>query len=92
MAQSFELADAAPWGQGEVRRGSLFVFNDFREKDFGSRGQAATGHLLCIAHQFVEVDLWSRNECADALAAFETRCARGGRFGSSGKQANRFDS
>src|SRR5437870_6834443 len=71
MAQSFELADAAPWGQGEVRRGSLFVFNDFREKDFGSRGQAATGHLLCIAHQFVEVDLWSRNECADALAAFD---------------------
>jgi len=56
------------WGQGEVRRGFLFVFNDFRGQDFGSRGQAATGHLPRIAHQFVEVDLWSRNECADALA------------------------
>src|SRR2546426_11342989 len=71
MAQAFELDDTAPRGQGEVRCGFVFVRDDFRAQHFGACGQAATGHLLRIAHQFVEVDLWSRNECADALAALD---------------------
>src|SRR5712692_1818198 len=37
----------------------------------GSRSETASGHLFGVAHQFVEMDLGSRNERADASAAFD---------------------
>src|SRR5579864_4364532 len=56
VAEPFESDDATGGGKGKTRGGFVFVVHNFGEKNLGAGGEGAGGHLLRVAHQFVEVD------------------------------------
>ena len=66
---------AAPCASGRRKRqasgGVRLILNHFGEENLGCRGHVAGGHLLGIAHQFVEMDFRSGNKSTDAAAAFD---------------------
>ena len=89
VAQAFELDHAARRREGKPRRGFGLAIKDLGEKDPGGGGQAAAGHLFRIAHQLIEMDFRSGDECADSAAALDDPFAleRGERV-ASGHQAD----
>ena len=71
MTQPFEFNDGAGGWKGKARGGFVLVVDNFGEEHFGAGGERACGHLLGVAHQFVEVDFRRCDECADATAALD---------------------
>src|SRR5258708_4839111 len=69
VSKTFQLDDSGIGRQGQAGCDFLLVMDNFREQDFGTSGETATGHLFGVAHQLVEVNLGSRYERADAPAA-----------------------
>src|SRR5882762_1273809 len=70
MAQAFEFYDPRIGREGQTGGDLLLVVNNFREQDLGSGSQTATGHLLRVAHQLIEVNLGGCDEGADASTTF----------------------
>src|SRR2546429_4702701 len=71
MTQALEFEDAAGGGKRESRGGFVFVVEHFREEHLGAGGEAAAGHLLGIAHQFIKVNFWGGDKSSDAAAALD---------------------
>src|SRR5256884_939371 len=71
VAKPFELDDAAIRPKRKARRGFVFIIHDLGEEHFGAGTKGARGHLLGVAHELVEMNLWRSDERADAAAAFD---------------------
>src|SRR5713101_2955385 len=71
MAQALEFDDVAGGGKGEPRGCFVFIVEHFGEEHLGAGGEAAAGHLLGIAHQFIEVNFWCGDKGSDAAAALD---------------------
>src|SRR5712692_858246 len=69
MTQAFQLDDPAVGRQRKPRRDFLLVVNHFGNEDFRGSREAAAGHLLRVAHQFIEMNFGRGHEGADAAAA-----------------------
>src|SRR4029077_1997281 len=64
--------DAAARGRKREPGGGLaFVLEHFGEEHLGAGGEAAAGHLLGIAHQFIKVNFRRGDKSANAAAAFD---------------------
>src|SRR5256885_343788 len=71
MTQALEFDHVAGGGKREARGGFVFVVQHFREEHLGAGGEAAAGHLLGIAHQFIKVNFWGGDKSSDAAAALD---------------------
>src|SRR6266481_6090973 len=92
MTQALEFDDVAGGRKGEPRGRLVFTVEDFGEEHPGGGNEAATGHLLRITHQFIEVNFWGGDKSSDAAAALDDSFAlqRGQRM-ARGHQADLMD-
>src|SRR5260370_40377616 len=71
MAEAYKCDDAGGGGKGKPRSCFVFNFEHFGEEHIGAGGEAAAGHLLGIAHQFIKVNFWGGDKSSDAAAALD---------------------
>src|SRR5260370_38015816 len=92
MTQALEFDDAGGGGQGKPRSCFVFIFEHFGEEHLGAGGEAAAGHLLGIAHQFIEVNFFGGDKSSDAAAALDDSIAfERGKSVASGHEADLMD-
>src|SRR5439155_3037411 len=75
VSQALELNDVAGWRKGEPRGRFVFIVEHFSEEHLGTGHQAAAGHLLGIAHQFIEVNFGGGDKSSDAATALDNSFA-----------------
>jgi len=89
VAETLELDDAAGGRKGKTRGGFGLGVDELGEKNFGAGGEAAAGHLLGVAHQFIEMNFGRGDESADTAAALDEAFAfEGGEGVAGGHQAD----
>src|SRR5947207_9678407 len=71
MTQALKLDDVAGGGKREPRGRFVFIVEHFSEEHPGASGEAAAGHLLRIAHQFIKVNFWGSDKSSDAAAPLD---------------------
>ncbi len=71
VAEAFELDDLGGGREGKAGRGFIFIVEHFGEKHFGAGGEAASGHLLGVAHQLIEVNFGSGDKRPDTAATLD---------------------
>src|ERR1700722_20157462 len=69
--QAFELNQRLCSGQRESRSNFLLRMRDAEREHFRSNSHASAGHLLCVTHQFVEMDLRRSDEGPGTAAAHD---------------------
>src|SRR5438094_532277 len=75
MTQALQLDDVAGGRKREPRGRFVFIVEHFCEEHLGAGDQAAAGHLLGIAHQFIEVNFWGGDKSSDAAAPLDNSFA-----------------
>ena len=89
VAKALELDDAAGGRKGKARGSFGLGVDELGEENFGTGGEAAAGHLLGVAHQFIEMNFGGGDESADAAAALDEAFAfEGSESVASGHQAD----
>src|SRR6266568_2194766 len=71
MTQALEFDDVAGGGKGEPGSGLVFIVEHFGKEHLRACDEAAAGHLLGIAHQFIEVNFWGGDKGSDAASTLD---------------------
>src|SRR6266853_923292 len=92
MAKALEFDDLCGGGKREASRGFIFVVEHFGEEHPGAGGETATGHLLGVAHQLIEMNFWGGDKSSDAPAPLDDAFAfKGGEGVARGHEADLVD-